>query len=38
MASEFQQEKIARVFAAMDVDGDGYLTENDFRAVGQAAR
>ena len=33
MASDFQYDKIARVFAAMDVDGDGYLTENDFRAL-----
>jgi Ca2+-binding EF-hand superfamily protein len=33
MAGEFQQEKIARVFAAMDVDGDGYLTEKDFSAL-----
>jgi Ca2+-binding EF-hand superfamily protein len=30
MVSNFQRDKIARVFAAMDVDGDGYLTENDF--------
>jgi hypothetical protein len=33
MASEFQRSKIARVFAAMDADGDGYLTEGDFRAL-----
>jgi Ca2+-binding EF-hand superfamily protein len=33
MASDFQQDKISRVFAAMDVDGDGYLTENDFQAL-----
>jgi Ca2+-binding EF-hand superfamily protein len=33
MASNFQYEKIARVFAAMDVDGDGYLTEKDFSAL-----
>jgi Ca2+-binding EF-hand superfamily protein len=33
MASDFQHDKIVRVFAAMDVDGDGYLTENDFRAL-----
>jgi Ca2+-binding EF-hand superfamily protein len=33
MASDFQYDKIGRVFTAMDVDGDGYLTENDFRAL-----
>jgi Ca2+-binding EF-hand superfamily protein len=33
MASDFQRDKIARIFAAMDVDGDGYLTEDDFRAL-----
>jgi Ca2+-binding EF-hand superfamily protein len=33
MASDFQRSKIARVFAAMDADGDGYLTEDDFRAL-----
>lgn len=33
MASEFQHDKVARVFAAMDADGDGYLTEGDFRAL-----
>lgn len=33
MASDFQYDKIARVFTAMDVDGDGYLTEYDFRAL-----
>jgi Ca2+-binding EF-hand superfamily protein len=33
MASDFQRSKIARVFAAMDADGDGYLTEGDFRAL-----
>jgi Ca2+-binding EF-hand superfamily protein len=27
MASDFQYDKVARVFAATDVDGDGYLTE-----------
>jgi Ca2+-binding EF-hand superfamily protein len=33
MASEFQRSKIAGVFGAMDTDGDGYLTEPDFRAL-----
>jgi Ca2+-binding EF-hand superfamily protein len=33
MASDFQHRKIARVFQAMDADGDGYLTEGDFRAL-----
>ena len=31
MASDFQHRKVATVFAAMDADGDGYLTESDFR-------
>ncbi|HEY1622835.1 MAG TPA: EF-hand domain-containing protein [Streptosporangiaceae bacterium] len=33
MASDFQYSKVARVFEAMDADGDGYLTEADFRAL-----
>src|ERR1700759_4266636 len=33
MASELQRRKIARVFQAMDVDGDGYLREADFEAL-----
>jgi Ca2+-binding EF-hand superfamily protein len=33
MASDFQQHKVARVFKAMDADGDTYLTEADFRAL-----
>jgi Ca2+-binding EF-hand superfamily protein len=33
MASEFQRRKISGVFGAMDADGDGYLTEDDFRAL-----
>jgi Ca2+-binding EF-hand superfamily protein len=33
MASQFQHHKVAGVFAAMDADGDGYLTEGDFRAL-----
>jgi Ca2+-binding EF-hand superfamily protein len=33
MASEFQRSKITGVFEAMDADGDGYLTESDFRAL-----
>jgi Ca2+-binding EF-hand superfamily protein len=33
MASEFQHQKVAGVFAAMDTDGDSYLTEGDFRAL-----
>jgi Ca2+-binding EF-hand superfamily protein len=31
MASNFQQQKVTQIFAAMDTDGDGYLTEDDFR-------
>ncbi|HZE30598.1 MAG TPA: EF-hand domain-containing protein [Actinoallomurus sp.] len=33
MASEFQRRKIAGVFTAMDVDGDGLLRESDFAAL-----
>jgi Ca2+-binding EF-hand superfamily protein len=33
MASDFQRSKIAGIFGAMDSDGDGYLTEQDFRAL-----
>ena len=33
MASEFQRSKVAGVFDAMDVDGDGYLEEADFEAL-----
>jgi Ca2+-binding EF-hand superfamily protein len=33
MASEFQRSKVAVVFGEMDTDGDGYLTEHDFRAL-----
>ena len=33
MASQFQHQKVAGVFAAMDTDSDGYLTEADFRAL-----
>lgn len=33
MASEFQRQKIAGVFTAMDVDGDGFLQESDFAAL-----
>jgi Ca2+-binding EF-hand superfamily protein len=33
MASEFQRRKIAGVFEAMDVDGDGLLQESDFAAL-----
>ncbi|WP_410574591.1 EF-hand domain-containing protein [Amycolatopsis sp. cmx-4-61] len=33
MASDFQRRKISGVFGAMDHDGDGYLTEADFRAL-----
>lgn len=33
MASDFQHSKVVRVFASMDADGDGYLTEDDFRAL-----
>jgi Ca2+-binding EF-hand superfamily protein len=33
MASDLQRRKTARVFSAMDVDGDGFLEEADFRAL-----
>ncbi|WP_283136609.1 EF-hand domain-containing protein [Rhizohabitans arisaemae] len=33
MASGFQRRKIAGVFDAMDVDGDGFLQEADFIAL-----
>jgi Ca2+-binding EF-hand superfamily protein len=33
MSSDFQRRKVAGVFSAMDVDGDGFLTERDFRAL-----
>ncbi|MFI5614537.1 EF-hand domain-containing protein [Amycolatopsis sp. NPDC051903] len=33
MASELQRRKITTVFDAMDVDGDGFLTESDFQAL-----
>ncbi|MFD7922641.1 EF-hand domain-containing protein [Streptomyces sp. NPDC059740] len=33
MASAFQERKLAGVFAAFDADGDGYLREEDFRAL-----
>ncbi|GIH26207.1 calcium-binding protein [Acrocarpospora phusangensis] len=33
MASEFQRRKVVAVFDAMDVDGDGRLTEADFQAL-----
>ena len=33
MASDLQRRKLATVFAAMDVDADGYLTESDFAAL-----
>ncbi|MEU6713903.1 EF-hand domain-containing protein [Nonomuraea sp. NPDC046802] len=33
MASEFQRRKVVGVFRAMDVDGDGRLTEADFQAL-----
>lgn len=33
MASEFQRRKVAGVFGAMDVDGDGFLEEADFEAL-----
>jgi hypothetical protein len=33
MASEFQHQKVTQVFAAMDTDGNGYLTEDDFRTL-----
>jgi hypothetical protein len=33
MASQFQHQKVAGVFAAMDTDSDGYLSEGDFRAL-----
>ncbi|MCG5215273.1 EF-hand domain-containing protein [Streptosporangium soli] len=33
MASEFQRTKVARVFDAMDANGDGLLQEADFAAL-----
>lgn len=33
MASTFQERKLRTVFAAFDADGDGYLREEDFRAL-----
>lgn len=33
MATKFQYRKITGVFRAMDVDGDGFLTEADFEAL-----
>ncbi|MEV6711633.1 EF-hand domain-containing protein [Lentzea sp. NPDC051208] len=33
MASDFQRSKVVLVFGAMDVTGDGYLTEEDFRLL-----
>ncbi len=33
MASQLQRGKVSAVFRAMDADGDGYLTEADFRAI-----
>lgn len=33
MASAFQERKLRRMFAAFDADSDGYLREEDFRAL-----
>ncbi|MBY8882670.1 EF-hand domain-containing protein [Actinacidiphila acidipaludis] len=33
MASAFQESKLRGMFDAFDVDGDGYLREEDFRAL-----
>lgn len=33
MSSDLQRRKISGVFAAMDVNGDGYLEEEDFQAL-----
>jgi Ca2+-binding EF-hand superfamily protein len=33
MASAFQEQKLTEMFAAFDADGDGYLREEDFRAL-----
>jgi Ca2+-binding EF-hand superfamily protein len=33
MPSELQRRKIAQVFHAMDVDGDGFLEQSDFEAL-----
>ncbi|SDG47296.1 Ca2+-binding protein, EF-hand superfamily [Lentzea fradiae] len=33
MASDFQRQKVSPVFEAMDANHDGYLAEDDFRAL-----
>jgi Ca2+-binding EF-hand superfamily protein len=33
MASDFQRRKVTGVFTAMDADSDGFLDEQDFRAL-----
>ncbi|MET9218631.1 EF-hand domain-containing protein [Streptomyces sp. NPDC088197] len=33
MASAFQEQKLRGMFGAFDADGDGYLREEDFRAL-----
>ena len=35
MASELQRRKVAGVFGAMDVDGDGFLEREDFQALAE---
>lgn len=35
MASELQRRKVAGVFDAMDVDGDGFLEREDFQALAE---
>jgi Ca2+-binding EF-hand superfamily protein len=35
MATEFQKHKVAGVFTAMDINGDGFLEEQDFQGLAE---